>query len=66
MSAEDWIYDFDPYDDYAYEGRTCDYCGKKGLEWNIRDDKWFLTDGNGRKHMCRNKISAETEFDDLT
>lgn len=32
---------------------TCKYCGKSGLKWVNKDDKWRLYDGD-EPHFCDN------------
>jgi hypothetical protein len=32
--------------------RTCRYCGKKGLRWQMTDNKWRLYKGE-KPHVCQ-------------
>lgn len=64
----DWYIDRMLDDGYApyREGHeiTCQFCGKRGLEWGNDGRKWYLINASGYAHKCdKQKILAKTGLD---
>jgi hypothetical protein len=67
MAVEDWIPDFDPFDDRCEDGAGwCRDC-EEPIAWirSANPARWIPIDRDGERHRCHTKIAAASEFPKL-